>query len=154
VLAGSLRLGRPSQTPVRPAHLLRTDCPLTNPPVCRTGQSEGPPDFITGCTVTGDLAALAAGQRTELGLQARVTVTDAAHVSARVTVTDAARVSARVAKAAVPGHTPPGGFLRDPGRPVIIVDNFPPYASPDDIAVSIGCRPAEGFIQIAPRRGR
>ncbi len=29
----------------------------------------GPPEFITGCAVTGDLAALAAGQRTELGLQ-------------------------------------------------------------------------------------
>jgi hypothetical protein len=43
----------------------------------------GPPDFITGCTVTGDLEALAAGQRTELGLHARVTVTTAAHVAAR-----------------------------------------------------------------------
>ena len=62
----------------------------------------GPPDFITGCTVTGDLAALAAGQRTELGLQARVTVTDAAHASARVT------------KAAIPGRTPPSAFLRTP----------------------------------------
>lgn len=84
----------------------------------------GPPDFITGCTVTGDLAALAAGQRTELGLQARVTVTDAAHVSVRV------------AKAAVPGHNPPG-FTQDSSRPVIIVDNFPPSVSPDDIMVSI-----------------
>jgi hypothetical protein len=27
----------------------------------------GPPDFITGCAVTGDLAALAAGQRTDSG---------------------------------------------------------------------------------------
>lgn len=90
----------------------------------------GPPDFITGCTVTGDLAALAAGQRTELGLQARVVVTDAAHVSARV------------AKAAVPGHRPPG-FTRDPSRPVIIADNFPPYANPDDIAMSIGRRGQE-----------
>ncbi len=84
----------------------------------------GPPDFITGCAVTGDLAALAAGQRTELGLQARVTVTDAA------------QVSARVAKAAVPGHRPPD-FTRDASRPVIIVDNFPPYVSTDDIAMSI-----------------
>src|SRR5262249_60032126 len=69
----------------------------------------GPPDFITGCTVTGDLAALAAGQRTELGLHARVTVTDAAHVSARV------------AKAAIHGDRPPG-VTRDARRPVIIVD--------------------------------
>src|SRR5215467_13156745 len=42
----------------------------------------GSPDFITGCTVTGDLAAFTAGQRTELGLHARVIVTDAAHVQA------------------------------------------------------------------------
>jgi hypothetical protein len=90
----------------------------------------GPPDFITGCAVTGDLAALAAGQRTELGLQARVTVTDAAHVRARVT------------KAAVPGHRPPG-FTRDPSRPVIIVDNFPPYASTDDTLISIANRARE-----------
>jgi hypothetical protein len=34
----------------------------------------GPPDFLTGCTVTGDLAALAAGHPTVLRLQARVTV--------------------------------------------------------------------------------
>jgi hypothetical protein len=31
----------------------------------------GPPDFMTGCTVTGDLDAFFAGQRTELGLEAR-----------------------------------------------------------------------------------
>jgi hypothetical protein len=91
----------------------------------------GPPDFLTGCTVTGDLAALAAGQRTELGLQARVTVTDGAHASARVT------------EAAIPGHTPPRAFLRDPSRPVIIVDNLPPYVSPDDTVVSIANRARE-----------
>jgi hypothetical protein len=34
----------------------------------------GPPDFPTGCTVTGDLAALAAGRPTVLRLQASVTV--------------------------------------------------------------------------------
>ena len=85
----------------------------------------GPPDFITGCAVTGDLAALAAGQRTELGLHARVTVTDAAHVSARV-----------------PGHRPPG-FTRDASRPVIIVDNFPPYVSTDDTLFSIADRARE-----------
>jgi len=84
-------------------------------------------DFLTGCTVSGDLAALAAGQRTELGLQARVTVTDAAEVRARV------------ARAAVRGHEPPG-FTRDASRPVIIVDNFPPYVSPEDIMISIGKR--------------
>lgn len=87
----------------------------------------GPPDFITGCAVTGDLAALAAGQYAELGLHARVTVTDAAHVKDRV------------AKAAVPGHRPPR-FTRDPARPVIVVDTFPPYANTDDVIASIADR--------------
>jgi hypothetical protein len=36
----------------------------------------GPPWFLTGCSVTGSLAALAAGRRTELRLQAQVTVSD------------------------------------------------------------------------------
>jgi hypothetical protein len=36
----------------------------------------GLPYFLTGCTVTGDLAALAAGRRTELGLQAQVSISD------------------------------------------------------------------------------
>jgi len=90
----------------------------------------GPPDFITGCTVTGDLDALAAGQRTELGLHARVTVTDAAYVRARV------------AKAAVPEHEPPR-FTRDPSSPVIVVDNIPPYANPDDMQVTIVNRAQE-----------
>jgi hypothetical protein len=53
----------------------------------------GPPDFITGCTITGDLAAFAAGQRTELGLHARVTVTDAAGVRARVIKAAGVRLS-------------------------------------------------------------
>jgi hypothetical protein len=90
----------------------------------------GPPEFITGCTVTGDLTALAAGQHAELGLHARVTVTDAAHVRDRVT------------KAAVPGHRPPG-FTRDPGRQVIVIDKFPPYANTDDVGLSIGKRAEE-----------
>jgi hypothetical protein len=34
----------------------------------------GPPDTITGCTVTGDLDALAAGQPTELRYQAKITI--------------------------------------------------------------------------------
>lgn len=36
----------------------------------------GPPDFLTGCTVTGDLAALAAGRPVVLRLQARLSVGD------------------------------------------------------------------------------
>ena len=58
----------------------------------------GSPDFITGCAVTGDLAALAAGQRTELGLQARVTVTDAAHVRARVATAASPDIGLRVSR--------------------------------------------------------
>lgn len=87
----------------------------------------GPPDFITGCTVTGDLDALAAGQYAELGLHARVTVTDAAAVSARVTRA---------------GHRPPG-FTRDPGRQLIVLDKFPPYANTDEVGVSIANRAEE-----------
>ena len=36
----------------------------------------GPPDTITGCSITGDLDALAAGQPTELRLQAKITISD------------------------------------------------------------------------------
>lgn len=85
---------------------------------------------MTGCTVSGDLAVLAAGQRTELGLHARVTVTDAAQVAARVT------------KAAIPGHEPPR-YTRDASRPVIIVDKLPPYANTDDTVASIANRAQE-----------
>jgi hypothetical protein len=85
----------------------------------------GPPGFITGCAVTGDLAALAAGRHAELGLHARVTVTDAAAVSARL--------------AMAPVHRPPG-FTKNPGRPVIIIDKFPPYTNTDDIGIAISDR--------------
>jgi hypothetical protein len=91
----------------------------------------GPPDFITACSVSGDLAALAAGQHAELGLHARVTITDAAEVSARVTRT------------AGPGREPPRAFARDPSRPVIVIDDFPPYANPDETILSIANRAEE-----------
>jgi hypothetical protein len=88
----------------------------------------GPPDFITGCAVTGDIDAFVAGQRTELGLQARVTVTDAAHLTARK------------AKTARRRQMLPGFLRRDPSRPFIVLDNFPPYVNTDEIAVSIDKR--------------
>ncbi len=91
----------------------------------------GAPDFLTGCTVTGDLDGLVAGRRTELGLQTRVTVTDAAHVTARET------------KAARRGHMVPGFLRRDPSRPFIVLDNFPPYVSTDDIMMSVHKRAEE-----------
>ena len=76
---------------------------------------------------SGDLATLAAGRHAELGLHARVTVTDAAHVRDREI------------KAAVPGQRPPR-LTRDPGRPVIVIDKFPPYANTDEIILSIADR--------------
>ena len=36
----------------------------------------GLPNFLTGCTVAGDLAGMAAGRRTELRLQAQVSISD------------------------------------------------------------------------------
>jgi DNA gyrase/topoisomerase IV, subunit A len=90
----------------------------------------GPPDFITGCAVTGDLAALAAGQYAELGLHARVTLTDAASVRDRVI------------KAAVPGRGLPH-ITRDPASPAIVIDRFPPYANTDEILRSIADRARE-----------
>jgi hypothetical protein len=90
----------------------------------------GRPDFITGCTVTGDLAALTAGQHAELGLHARVTITDAAHVRGREI------------KAAVPGQRPLR-LTRDPDGPVIVIDKLPPYANTDEVIRSIADR-AEG----------
>ena len=38
-------------------------------------EAVGVPDFLTGCAVTGDLAALAAGRPAVLRLQAQVSVT-------------------------------------------------------------------------------
>jgi hypothetical protein len=63
-------------------------------PAARITGIAGPPDFLTGCTVTGDLAALAAGQHAELGLHARVMVTDGAYVSDRVAKATIPRVQA------------------------------------------------------------
>jgi hypothetical protein len=40
----------------------------------------GPPDFVTGCAVTGDLAALARGRPTPLRLTAQMTLTDEHHL--------------------------------------------------------------------------
>jgi len=39
----------------------------------------GPPDFLTGCQVTGDLAALANGEPAELTLRARITIDEDNH---------------------------------------------------------------------------
>ncbi len=44
--------------------------------------------------------------------------------------------------AAVPGRQPPR-ITRDPGRPVIVIDTFPPYANTDEIIASIADRARE-----------
>jgi hypothetical protein len=122
-----------TRPPFRPAAVIDAIGQVLARPRLPAGQITelvGPPDFVTGCTVTGDMAALAAGQRTELGLHARVTVTDAA------------QVAARVARAAVLGHEPPC-WTRDADRPVVIVDNFAPYANTAEVAITIGKRARE-----------
>ncbi len=81
----------------------------------------GPPDFMTGCAVSGDLAALQAGREAELLLRARVRVTDETGVLAEFPDT---RHWGR------PGRN----------RTVIVIDNFPPYLSVDDASLSIAER--------------
>jgi hypothetical protein len=44
----------------------------------------GPPDYLTGCAVTGDLAAMAAGQATDLVLHASITAAPAGGRQGRV----------------------------------------------------------------------
>jgi DNA gyrase/topoisomerase IV subunit A len=83
----------------------------------------GLPDFMTGCTVTGDMSALYAGQLMELRLESRVTITD---------------------EASVPGwarqwtRRRPDAPARN--RPVLLIDHFPPYANPDEAAQSLAER--------------
>ncbi len=87
----------------------------------------GPPDFMTGCTVTGDLAGLAAGRPVDLLLRARVTVTDDAHLSAQI-------------EGNVPGSWFTPGQLP---RTVLVIDNFPPATGPSDVARAIASRARE-----------
>jgi hypothetical protein len=78
----------------------------------------GPPDFLTGCTVTGDMIALRAGELTELRLESRVTITDEASLP------EWAWTRRR----------------RDRNRAVLLIDRFPPYANPDETAMSLHAR--------------
>jgi len=80
----------------------------------------GPPDFMTGCTVTGDMSALYAGELMELRLESRVTISDEASL-------------------------PDLAGLRRPDAParkraVLLIDHFPPYANPDETAQSLAER--------------
>jgi hypothetical protein len=87
----------------------------------------GPPDFMTGCTVTGDLAGLAAGRAVGLHLHARVTITDDVHLSAQI-------------QDSVPGSWfKPGQLIRT----VLVIDNFPPTTGPSEVARAITGRARE-----------
>lgn len=81
----------------------------------------GPPDFLTGCTVTGDMSALHAGQLMELRLESRVTITDQASLP------EWARPRRR-----------PDAPARN--RTVLLIDRFPPYSNPDETAKSLAER--------------
>jgi hypothetical protein len=73
----------------------------------------GPPDFITGCTVTGDLEAFAAGQPTELRLQAKITISDdgraviVENIPPNITTDDAAMSIAKRAEQTADPSQPP-----------------------------------------------
>ncbi|HET7017338.1 MAG TPA: hypothetical protein VFI65_25680 [Streptosporangiaceae bacterium] len=100
-----------TRPPYRPAAIIEAIRQVRRRPKLTAAQINaiiGPPDFITGCTVTGDLAALADGKRTELGLHPRATVTDTEHARGRMT-----------------------GNRR--AFPAVVLDNFPPYINPDEL---------------------
>jgi DNA gyrase/topoisomerase IV subunit A len=78
----------------------------------------GLPDFMTGCTITGDLRALHAGRKAELLLHARITITD------ELSLAESREYRAR------PGRN----------RTVLVIDNFPPYVNIDDTASAIAAR--------------
>ncbi len=83
-------------------------------------QIAGMPDFLTGCTVSGDLAALGAGRPTVLRLQASVSVVDLADLAGLPTVQ---RVQARASAVGV--------------HRGILVEHMPPNASRQDVTKEI-----------------
>ncbi len=79
----------------------------------------GSPDFLTGCTVTGDLAGLAAGRTAGLRLAARITTTSEAEASKQVS-------------------SETGRFLRpERNLTMLAIDRFPPFTRPFDVAKEI-----------------
>lgn len=81
----------------------------------------GPPDFITGCTVTGDISAMYAGQLTELRLESRLTITEDASL---------AEPAGLRRRSDAPGRN----------RTILLIDHFPPYANPDETVQSLARR--------------
>ncbi len=81
----------------------------------------GPPDFMTGCAVSGDMSALYAGQLLELRLESRITIADEASLPEWAGARRRAGAPAR-------------------RGPVLVIDRFPPYANPDETAQSLAER--------------
>jgi hypothetical protein len=104
----------------------------------------GPPDFITGCAVSGDVAGLAAGRRTEIRLEARVRISDQDHFHEVVPLARASHVigtEMRPAGGSVnfssgggpPPRTRPGAS----NRTLLLIDRFPSLVNPDEAVMSI-----------------
>ncbi len=74
-------------------------------------EAVGPPDFMTGCAVTGDIEGLYAGRSTTLRLQARVRITD---------------------ESAIRAEFNSGYRTTGPDRALIVIDRLPPYVNIDD----------------------
>jgi hypothetical protein len=92
-----------TRPPFRPQRIIDAIRRLIDKP--RTTNPElldiiGPPDFMTGCAVAGDLAALRAGRPAELRLQARVTITDDAILGAQAPLTRRASSSRELVRQA------------------------------------------------------
>ncbi len=105
----------------------------------------GPPDFITGCAVSGDLAGLAAGRRTEIRLEARVRITDEDHFDEVVPLarpSHVVRMEVGGADGTVHFHSsgvgpPPRTRPRASNRTLLLIDRFPSLVNPDEAVMSI-----------------
>jgi DNA gyrase/topoisomerase IV subunit A len=89
----------------------------------------GPPDFITGCTVTGDMSAFYAGDLMELRLESRVSITDEASLP-------------EPSGLGITVHFGPRRRSAKPPRngTILLIDSFPPYANPSETTASIARR--------------
>jgi hypothetical protein len=105
----------------------------------------GPPDFITGCAVSGDVAGLAAGRRTEIRLEARVRITDEDHFHEVVPLarpSHVLRTEVRGAGGSVHflssgAGPPPRNRPRSSNRTLLLIDRFPSLVNPDEAIMSI-----------------
>jgi DNA gyrase/topoisomerase IV, subunit A len=105
----------------------------------------GPPDFITGCAVSGDVAGLAAGRCTEIRLEARVRITDEDHFHEVVPLarpSHVLRTEVRGAGGSVHflssgAGPPPRNRPRSSNRTLLLIDRFPSLVNPDEAIMSI-----------------